>query len=255
MAIQESLLARTARTLLGHLNHACNVVKPGRSFIGRLIALLTEAKRKHRSIIRMNTDARSDIRWWHAFIEPWNGISIIREQILAKPDHDLWSDASGSWGAGALWKSEWFQVQWPKVLQQEQIAIKELAPILIACASWGSQWQGTTIGINCDNEAVVAVINSGYSRDTFMRHLLRFLFFFSATYDFTLIAAHIPGRLNTLADAISRNNTSLFLSFFPQANRLSTKVPQEYIKKLLIEKPDWTSNNWSRWFNSTFARL
>ena len=76
-------------SLLGHLNHACNVVKPGRYFIGRLISLLTEAKRKHRSIIRMNTDVRSDIRWWHAFIEPWNGISIIREQILAQPDHDL----------------------------------------------------------------------------------------------------------------------------------------------------------------------
>jgi hypothetical protein len=101
-------------SLLGHLNHACSVVKPGRSFIGRLISLLTEVKKKHRSIILMNTDARSDLRWWHAFIEPWNEISIIREQTLAQPDHELWSDASGSWGVGALWKSDWFQVQWPK---------------------------------------------------------------------------------------------------------------------------------------------
>jgi hypothetical protein len=142
-----------------------------------------------------------------------------------------------------------------QILQGEQIAIKELAPILIACALWGNQWHGTTIRINCDNEAVVAVINSGYSHDPFMRHLLRCLFFFSATYDFTLTAAHIPGRLNILADAISRNNISLFLSSFPQANCLPTKVPQEYIDKLLIEKPDWTSNNWSQWFNSTFARI
>ena len=42
------------RELLGHLNHACSVVKPGRSFIGRLIGLLTDARRKHRHFIRMN---------------------------------------------------------------------------------------------------------------------------------------------------------------------------------------------------------
>ena len=48
--------------LLGYLNHACSVVRPGRSFIGRLISLLTDAKRKHRNIICINTEARSDIK-------------------------------------------------------------------------------------------------------------------------------------------------------------------------------------------------
>ena len=56
-------------SLLGHLNHACSVVRPGRSFIGRLISLLTEAKRKHRNISRINSEARSDVRWWHMFFE------------------------------------------------------------------------------------------------------------------------------------------------------------------------------------------
>ena len=242
-------------SLLGHLNHACSVVKPGRSFIGRLISLLTEAKQKHRSIIRMNVDARSDLRWWHTFVEPWNGVSIIRDITLAQPDHEFWSDASGTWGAGAFWKSEWFQIQWHSSLHEEQIAIKELAPVLIACALWGNQWHGTTVRVNCDNEAVVAVIKSGYSREPFMRHLLRCLFFFSARHDFTLTAAHIPGRQNFLADAISRNNAPLFLSSHTQANSFPTEVPQEYIDTLLIERPDWTSNTWTLWFNSTFAPL
>ena len=50
-------------SLLGHLNHACSIVRPGRSFIGRLISLLSDAKQKHRNIIRINTEARSDIGW------------------------------------------------------------------------------------------------------------------------------------------------------------------------------------------------
>jgi len=60
----------------------------------------------------------------------------------------MWTDASGSWGAGAFWKSEWFQIKWPVALQKEQIAIKELAPITVACALWGLQWAGSTIQIN-----------------------------------------------------------------------------------------------------------
>ena len=158
-------------SLLGHLNHACSVVRPGRSLIGKLISLLTEAKRKHRNISRINSEARSDVRWWHMFIESWNGIPILRQQALAHPDYELWSDASGSWGAGAFWNSDWIQFQWPHAIQQEQIAIKELAPIAIACALLGRQWKGTTVRANCDNKVVVTVINLGYSRDPFLMHL------------------------------------------------------------------------------------
>ena len=53
-----------------------------------------------------------------------------------------------------------------------------------------------------DNEAVVAVLNSGYARDGVLTHLLRFLFFIAASFSFWYSACHIPGRLNV---AISRN--------------------------------------------------
>ena len=179
----------------------------------------------------------SDVRWWHTFIESWNGVSLLRDINTAYPDHEIWSDASGSWGAGAFWVIEWFKLQWPPPLR---IAIKELTPIVIACAFWGNYCQGTTVRADCDNEAVVAVINSGYSQDTFMRHLLWCIVFFLAKYDFVLTAAHIPGRLNTLPDAISRNNASLFVSSYPQANTHPREVtvflvPQEFINELLLQ--------------------
>ena len=148
---------------------------------------------------------------------------------------------------------EWFQLRWAPPLLELQTAIKELIPILLACAVWGSHWHGITVRANCDNEAVVTVINSGYSKEPFLSHLLRCIFFFSAKYDFLLTAAYIPGRLNTLADAISRDNAASFLSLYPQANRQATPIPPEFITKLLLEKPDWTSNAWTLWFHSTFV--
>ena len=155
-----------------------------------------------------------------------------------------------------MWLTHWFQLQWPVPLQSEQIAIKELIPIALACALWGQYWKGTTVRANYDNDAVVAIVNSGYSQEPFLRHLLRCIFFISAKFDFTLIAAHIPGQDNTLADAISRNNATLFLSLSPQADRTPTQVPQDLINKLLIEKPDWTSNSWtlvSHYFQCSLA--
>ena len=218
MTTEESLLQGAAQSLLGHLNHACKVVAPGRSFISRLITLLTNVKWTNCSIIRLSTEARSDITWWHTFVQTWNGVSLIRNIDLAQPNHELWSDASGSWGAGAFWESEWFQVRWPQLAQSENIAAKELVPIAIACATWGHHWARSVVRANCDNEAVVSVINSGYTRDPLLSHLMRCVFFFSARHEFTLTAKHIPGRLNTLADALSRNNASHFLSSHPQAN-------------------------------------
>ena len=55
------------------------------------------------------------------------------------------------------------------------IALKELLPVLLSC--WGKEWSVEPIRCNCDNMAVVEVLNSGYSRDREMMHLLRCLFF------------------------------------------------------------------------------
>ena len=239
-------------SLLGHLNHACKVVTPGRSFISRLISLLTDAKKKHRYMSRLNEDARSDLRWWHTFIESWNGVTILHTQSREHPDHEIWSDASGSWGAGALWQTEWFQVRWPQSLSYENIAAKELIPITMACAIWGAQWSGLTIKVHCDNKAVVDLINSGYTRETLLSHLLRCLFFFVARFDFTLVASHIPGKDNVLADALSRDNLQFFLSESPQANRQPTEIPPHLLDILAVEMPDWTSSAWTLWFHTTF---
>ena len=48
-------------SLIGQLSHACKVVKPGRSFLRRLIDLSTTASQLHHDI-RLNISARANIR-------------------------------------------------------------------------------------------------------------------------------------------------------------------------------------------------
>ena len=63
-------------SLIGYLQHASTVVKPGRTFLRRMID--TSKRQIHLDApMRLNTGFRSDIIWWSLFLERWNGVSII----------------------------------------------------------------------------------------------------------------------------------------------------------------------------------
>ena len=136
---------RTRRTcrkrelsLLGLLNHACKAVRAGRAFLRRLIDVSTRAKQLDH-FIRLNEEARSDIEWWHRFAEPWNGVSMLSSLNSQPPVTTITSDASRSWGCGAVCGQEWFQLSWDGKLEHSHIIVKELTPFVIAIALWGKK--------------------------------------------------------------------------------------------------------------------
>ena len=155
------------------------------------------------------------------------------------------SDASGSWGCGAYSSSgEWFQFEWPAFWLDRHITIKELLPIVLGVAIWGSQWSGLSVRCHCDNAAVVAIINSETSKDERAMHLMRCLFFFLAKFKVTLVGEHIPGKHNQVADALSCNDHLSFLSQVPTASPQTTRIWQELLQALVFQQPDWTSQAW-----------
>ena len=78
--------------------------------------------------------------------------------------------------------------------------------------------------------------------------LLRCLSSFSAYYQFSYEAIHIPGACNTLADDISRNRTSSLSSQVPSIHACPTVVPPALWSLLVVETPDWTSSRWRALF-------
>ena len=89
---------RDLESLLDHLQHAAAVIRPGRTFVRRLIELLSAFQNKEHWI-RLSDVTRSDLCWWGHFMVGWNGIALMPSGApLATP---LMSDASGSWGYGA----------------------------------------------------------------------------------------------------------------------------------------------------------
>jgi hypothetical protein len=102
--------------------------------------------------------------------------------------------------------------------------IKELVPLVVPVALWGKQWLGSTVMYRCDNKAVVTVIGSRTSRNEAVMHLLRCSFFLEANSDCHLLATHILGVHNDLADDLSRN---CLASFFAEDTTINaTNTPE-----------------------------
>ena len=228
---------RELLSLVGLLSHAAIVVRPGRPFLRSLIdAAASTQELDH--WVHLNAAARADLRWWHTFLKVWNGTCIMPP--ISEP-LTVVSDASGSWGCGAVHNNLWFQAQWPADWRVISIAPKELVPIVMVVVLWGLYWAGKNVRCLCDNTAVVAAVNKRSARDPTLAGLLRTLAFVAALLDISVSAQHLPGVQNTSADAISRDNLPLFRSLNPQAAPIPAIIPLELRELVFNRSPQWMS--------------
>lgn len=123
----------------------------------------------------------------------------------------------------------------------------------MAAATWGPRWSGTRVICHCDNQAVVACLRSRTSREDHIMHLLRCLVFIEARYQFYLQPQYISTTHNHLADDLSRNLLSSFLSKVDKADRHPTALPPGLVTLLINPEIDWTSPLWRLQFRSTFS--
>ena len=206
-------------------------MRAGRAFLRRLINLWTTAKQLNH-FVRLT--AKSDIEWWHHFCASWNGTSMMFMVNRTKPECDMSivSDASGSWGCGAIFGPNWFQLRWAGLgsTRDQNITVKELFPIVVAAAVWGPLWAGKTIRAQCDNMAAVAMVNTHSGRESEVMHLLRCLAFLEAKHSFYIFATHIPGAKKRVSRCLSRDNQVLFHFLYPPGTQRAGHNPNLAIR-------------------------
>ena len=129
-------------SLVSLLQHACKVVCPGRTFIRRIYNLTHHFKQHY--TVRLNAACKADIEWWCTFFSRWNGTSLLRPSRETNPDHEIWSDASGSLGCGAHWRGLWFQAEWKGL----SIATATIAAKESSSPSWWRPWCGGMSGMD-----------------------------------------------------------------------------------------------------------
>lgn len=88
------------------------------------------------------------------------------------------------------------------------------------------------------------ILHSRSSNDPFIMHLLRSIHFFLAHWEVHLTASHIPGKLNVIADALSRNHMQVFKKEAPMASPNPSHIPMVLQEMLITQRPDWCSQAW-----------
>ena len=186
------------------------------------------------------------------FLSTWNGVYVFPPQ--ARTTRSFASNTLGNLGCGAWCGTDWLQFQWPQQAKEHHITFLELVAVLLACVVWGPGWWGQWILCWCDDQVAIQAIAARSCHDPGLMHLLLCLFFLEATFQFELIAEHIPGVHNTLADDLSRYSLPAFPSRVLQASRMPTAITPQLPLVLLDPTLDWTSPTWTQLFSGTVTR-
>ena len=222
----EKITLKDTQSLIGSLSFVCRAVSPGRAFLRRLINLTCGIK-KHWHLIRLSRGAKADLKMWLIFLQEFNGVAIIPDQMwVGEEDIELFTDASGRIGCGGYFKGQWFQSRWPgEIGTTKSITWLEFFPIVIAIVLWGHTLSGKRIILRSDNEAVVVIVNKQTSKCPHVMKLMRFMVLQCLKHNILFCAKHIPGKRNDIADALSRFQMERFRELAPKAAAVGIPVP------------------------------
>ena len=81
--------------------------------------------------------------------------------------------------------------------------------LLVAIRLWGEEWQHQHVKFYVDNNLVVQIFNTGYTRDKVLAACIRNIWFYMSLWDISVQVNPIPGYQNKTADLLSRWNNSV----------------------------------------------
>ena len=141
----------------------------------------------------------------------------------------FFTDAAGSLGYGAVFKTHWFNGCWPDSMSKFNITWKELFPIVLALEIWGPSLKNSCIKLHSDNYAVVYILNKQTSKNPSIMFLVRRYVLCCMRNNLLIKAVHVPGKLNILPDLLSRLQVSRFHTLAPWMDTQPTTVPQHLL--------------------------
>lgn len=219
---------RQLQSLLGKLNFACRIMPMGRAFCRRLSAA-TAGVTAPTHFVTLNKEHREDLEVWHEFLDSFNGRALWMSGPISNWDLELFTDAAGSTGYGAIFQRTWSAARWPTTWVEagflKNLVLLELFPIVVAMEIWGESFRNLKVRLNCDNLGVVQVINRLSAKSLPVVRLLRHLVLRCLKMNVFIYAVHLPGVDNTVADALSRFQWDKFRELAPDAEQQGVTCP------------------------------
>ena len=197
---------REIQSLLGLLNFVASVAPPARLFTNRLLDGLRESPPAGAS--SLSHQFKQDVNFFVELLPIFNGRRIMGKKIVPY-QHQVELDACLT-GCGAVAGDQFYSTQFPDhvLACDHTIAHLEMLNVVVAIKVWKKSWSGWTVQIFCDNLNSVYALQTGKSRDSFMRSCAREVFLYTAACDIDIQVCHRPGVEMIWADALSREHSS-----------------------------------------------
>ena len=232
----KKITLRELQSLIGLLNFACQVVAPGRAFCRRLIDATCKVNKSHHKI-RVSKAMKADMRVWTSFLSQYNGVTVMLDSLWTSNEAiNLFTDSAGgkNRGFGIFFQGKWAQACWPEHWIKSgilsDITFLELFPIVVAVNIWGSYLRNRKIIFNSDNQAVVTIINKKSSKSERVMTLVRSLVLSTLTQNIMIKSVFIKGKLNLIADSLSRCDWQRFRRLCPTADQQPADIPDHLWK-------------------------
>ena len=196
---------KSLECLGGHLTWANTVIKWGRAHMNSIFQSIRNLNASTHKM-RVTPAIIADIRWWISsllHLTPWRAI-WSRQLPVVSVDTDACLLAGGAFSDNS---GAWIHTNWAidrPALFNSHINIKELGMIREAIKCWGGLHPNHHFIIRCDNIAAVYMTNTGAARHPQAAAIMKDIAHMALTWNLTISAVFLPGRLNDLADSISR---------------------------------------------------
>ena len=151
-----------------------------------------------------------------------------------RPIIHIYTDASGTKGAGGIFNSSWFSIRIPRRYAKHDIKWKEFYAVIHAILCWGPDFCHKHIIFHTDNTNIYSAIKELSIRSSPMMELVHQFLGLASILDFTFTPNWIPTEQNTLADAASRFQFNLLFSLAPY---LSRKPSPKVLSLKCLSKP------------------
>ena len=197
---KKTVRKRDLQSLLGSLMHITKCVKSSRPFLNRMLQNLREARNEQ---VHLNPEFYKDLLWFQNFLPHFNGVCLYNHQLLQGV---VQVDASLQ-GLGGRWGNCVYKLSIPLGMDDLGIVQLEMLNLFLALRIWAPNWAGKRVRFECDNQAVVAVMKSGKTRDMVLAAYARNIHMLASVFDIEITVIHLPGVENTVADLLSRWDT------------------------------------------------
>ena len=215
---RKKITLKQLQKICGFLNFLCRAVIPGRAFTRRLYMYTANCagKLKAHHHIKVNSEMKKDLRVWQEF--------LLHPTAYARPFMDfskywhadevqMYSDVAkkASLGFGVICGNSWSFGIWGECIQKLDLSMEflELFAVLVVVLNWVHRYRNRRIILFCDNQSVVAMVNSTTSSCKNCLALLRRLVLHCMTQNVRVFAKYINTKVNVDADLISRGKIAL----------------------------------------------